>query len=96
MGSVGMDYRCPWCAALAPGAYSMDGIGFPVCNECLDGVQLMGFQYPYIRCANAFAKVCPLRADNGVANGLFRKMINVCGVNVAAFLMQCPEYLYWQ
>ena len=33
MGSVGADYRCPWCGRVGAGGYAMDPIGYPICVE---------------------------------------------------------------
>ena len=32
MGSVGADFRCPWCGRGAPNAgYALDEVGYPIC-----------------------------------------------------------------
>ena len=33
MGSVGDNYRCPWCGRTGMGGYSPDRIGVPLCTE---------------------------------------------------------------
>ena len=33
MGSVGDNYRCPWCGRKGMGGYSPDRIGVPLCTE---------------------------------------------------------------
>ena len=33
MGSVGEDYRCPWCGREGAGGYAPDGIDYPICTE---------------------------------------------------------------
>ena len=33
MGSVGEDYRCPWCGRVGAGGYAPDWVGYPICTE---------------------------------------------------------------
>ena len=33
MGSVGEDYRCPWCGRKGAREYAPDGLNYPICTE---------------------------------------------------------------
>ena len=33
MGSVSVDYRCPWCDRVGNGGYAPDGINEPICTD---------------------------------------------------------------
>ena len=33
MGSVGPNYKCPWCGRVDNGGYAMDGIDIAICTE---------------------------------------------------------------
>ena len=33
MGSVGDNYKCPWCGRNGKGGYAVDGIGYPLCTD---------------------------------------------------------------
>ena len=33
MGSVGRDYRCPWCGRTGFGGYAPDRVGYPICTR---------------------------------------------------------------
>ena len=35
MGSVGPDYKRPWCDGDAPHAYAPDWVGIPLCSACV-------------------------------------------------------------
>ncbi len=52
MGSVGDDYKCPWCGRIGNGGYAADGIGYPICTEgdhdCLSAF-LRGEDLAYFR-----------------------------------------------
>ena len=32
MGSVGADYKCPWCGRVGNGGYAPDAVGYPICT----------------------------------------------------------------
>ena len=32
MGSVGRDYKCPWCGRIGNGGYAPDSLGYPLCT----------------------------------------------------------------
>ena len=32
MGSVGRDYKCPWCGRVGNGGYAPDSVGYPLCT----------------------------------------------------------------
>ena len=33
MGSVDVDYTCPWCGRVGNGGYAPDWVGYPICTE---------------------------------------------------------------
>ena len=40
MGSVGPDFKCPWCGRVNNGGYALDSVGYPLCvggsHGCVD------------------------------------------------------------
>ena len=33
MGTVGHDFRCPWCGRVGNGGYAPEDVGYPICTD---------------------------------------------------------------